>query len=81
MKCPKKDNGFMVRLPVGAATCQTPEEFAGQEAAMESQRDNFEYDPDCPACLRHLPHTRQEHEEALMRNWEASLPDEGEFML
>jgi hypothetical protein len=33
------------------------------------------YSPDCPACLRHLPHSLEEHEAALRRNYEASLPD------
>ncbi|MCL4296300.1 MAG: hypothetical protein KJ077_11250 [Anaerolineae bacterium] len=38
--------------------------------------DSFDHDSDCPACLRNLPHSRQEHMQALRRNWAASQPDE-----
>jgi len=33
------------------------------------------YSPDCPACLRHRPHTDTEHEAALARVFSNSLPD------
>jgi hypothetical protein len=42
---------------------------------LTENEDGFEYDPDCPACLRHLPHTAEERQAALRRNYAASLPD------
>lgn len=42
---------------------------------LAENEDAFEYDPDCPACLRHQPHTADEHEGALHRNRLASLPN------
>lgn len=35
----------------------------------------FEYDADCPICLRDLPHSIEQHESALTRNFEASIGD------
>jgi hypothetical protein len=35
-----------------------------------------DYHSDCPACLRQLPHTLAEHEQALKRVYESSQADE-----
>lgn len=40
-----------------------------------TEKEGYDYDPDCPACLRHLPHTADAHQEALRRNYVESLPD------
>ena len=39
----------------------------------EEDDDSDFYDPDCPACLRHRPHSRREHEAALRRNYLSSI--------
>jgi hypothetical protein len=36
------------------------------------------YSADCPACLRHEPHTDQEHDAALRRNFRCSVVDDSE---
>lgn len=40
-----------------------------------------EYDPDCPACLRNLPHMLDEHEAFLRRNYEASQGEYSDHIL
>lgn len=54
----------------------TNQEASGaSSAAAQSDPETFEYDPNCPACLRDRHHTREEHEQALARVAQASAPD------
>lgn len=51
-------------------------DYALDTAELEANDYQPRYDPDCPACLRGHDHTAQEHEQALVRNYAASLGDE-----
>lgn len=41
---------------------------------VEEVEETPDYDPDCPACLRHRRHSEAEHMAALRRVYEASRP-------
>ena len=72
-------NGFEVRAngksqSFDSGNCQENMDAAMNEMKHQEASD-FDYDPDCPACLRHLRHSNSEHESALRRNYEASRPE------
>ncbi len=58
---------------------KTPQEIAEYERWLHEvddfDEDDPEYNPDCPACLRNLPHTQAQHEQHLARAYAASKGD------